>query len=176
MISLRSSQFIPSQWHLLLCKPNRNHIAVRNLERLNLDLFMPLHVTERRWRGRFRPETRPVFAGYIFFSTCNGGARWDRIRNTPGVALIIGVGDNGPARVPTDLVAGLMQRCDATGLLQPEAGFAVGDEIRIAKGPFRDFISKIEHIDAEKRLPVLLAMLGQKTRVALTPDQVAPRL
>ncbi|WP_147095017.1 transcription termination/antitermination protein NusG [Roseovarius sp. TE539] len=176
MISLRSSQFIPSEWHLLLCKPNRNHIAMRNLNRLRLDLFMPQHVTERRWRGRVRPETRPIFAGYIFFSNSDNGARWDRIQNAPGVARIIGFGGAGPARVPTDLVAGLMQRCDESGLLRPEQGFSVGDEIRIAAGPFRDFISTIEHIDAEKRIHVLLDMLGRKTRVTLTPDQVRPKL
>ena len=175
MISLRSTQFEAINWHLLLCKPNQNHIALRHLSRVGVDVFMPQHMVERRWRGQFKPERRPVFAGYIFFGVSPNGAHWQKIRTLPGVSQLIGFGGNGLAQVPGDLVSELMQRCDGTGLLQTQDDFEVGDDIWITNGPFRDFASKIEHIDAEKRIHVLLDLLGQKTKVALDPNQVRRR-
>ncbi|WP_296766799.1 transcription termination/antitermination NusG family protein [Sediminimonas sp.] len=175
MISLRSSQLELINWHLLLCKPNQNHIALRHLSRIGVDVFMPQHMVERRWRGRFKPERQPVFAGYIFFGVSPNGAHWQKIRTLPGVSQLIGFGSSGLAQVPGDLVSELMQRCDTSGLLQPHEDFEVGDDIRITKGPFRDFASKIERIDAEKRIHVLLDLLGQKTRVTLDPAQVRRR-
>lgn len=172
MLSLSSDQFTTADWHLLLCKPNQNHIAFKHLSRLGLDLFMPQHMTERRWRGRMRTEQRPVFAGYIFFSTGAAQAAWTPVRTTPGVSQIIGFGTNGPARVPNEIIAGLMQRCDASGRLQPDRDFAVGDRVRITSGPFAEFVSLIEKIDADQRIHVLLELLGGHTQVALDPIRI----
>ena len=162
-----------ADWHLLLCKPNQNHIARRYLAQQDLDLFMPEHITEARWRGRLREVQRPLFAGYVFFSPRAAPAEWFKIRNTPGVAQIIGFGRNGPASVPRAVVEGLRQRCDSSGLLQPPEALQVGDDIRITSGPFADFVSKIEQIDAQKRIHVLLELLGAHTRVVVDPHRVA---
>lgn len=167
MLSLDSGQFVPAPWHIVLCKPNRNHIAFRNLQRLGFDLFMPRHQVQRRWRGRTLSELRPVFAGYMFLGTGRVGTRWDLIRTTPGVAKLIGFGAEGPAMVPGEFVAGLMHRCDAEGLLQPDPHLTVGDRVRIVSGPFADFVTTIDRIDAEKRIHVLLNLLGGKTKISL---------
>lgn len=172
MLSLSSDHFTAADWHLVLCKPNQNHIAFKHLSRLDLDLFMPQHDVERRWRGRVLMAQRPVFAGYIFFSTGLAQAAWRSVGTTPGVSRIIGFGKAGPARVPNEIIAGLMQRCDASGRLQPDQDFAVGDTVRIASGPFADFVSEIEKIDANQRVHVLLEVLGGQTRVTLDPTRL----
>lgn len=173
MLSFSSDQFTTADWHLVLCKPNQTHIAFKHLSRLDIDLFMPQHDVERRWRGRVRMEQRPVFGGYIFFSTGTAQAAWRPVRMTPGVSQIIGFGQNGPARVPNEIIAGLMQRCDASGRLQPDQDFAIGDKVRITSGPFADFVSEIERIDEKQRIHVLLDLLGGHTRVALDPARLA---
>ena len=176
MLSLRPSNLAPASWHLLLCKPNQNHVAFRHLQRQGVDLFMPRHMAERRWRGRIIPEVRPVFAGYVFFSTDPSQPNWHKIRTAPGVAQLIGFGSNGPAVVPSEIVAGLMQRCDAEGLLQHDQDLSPGDKVGITKGPFRDFVTTIEQVDPECRIHVLLDLLGRRTKVVLHPSQVARKL
>ena len=175
MLSLHRGHFAAAEWHLVLCKPNRNHIAFRHLAALGFDLFMPQHVVERRWRGRVRAERRPVFVGYVFVGTDPERPRWRQIRATPGVSQLVGFGANGPARVPGEIVAGLMQRCDASGLLQPEQDFAAGETVRIVSGPFADFVARIEEVDAERRVHLLLDLLGRKTRIGVDPGCVARR-
>ncbi|TDE33707.1 transcription termination/antitermination protein NusG [Antarcticimicrobium sediminis] len=176
MLSLRSKNLTLASWYLLLCKPNQNHIAFRNLRRQGVDLFMPRHMAERRWRGRVITEARPVFAGYIFFSTDPARPNWHKIGSTPGVAQLVGFGSGGPAEVPAEIVTGLMQRCDAEGFLQQEQDLNPGDQIRITKGPLRDFVTTVDMIDPERRIHVLLDLLGRKTKVVLEPSQVTQGL
>jgi transcriptional antiterminator RfaH len=172
MLSLRSDHFSADAWHLVLCKPNRHHIACRQLGQMGFDIFMPLHEVERRRQGRVRVERRPVFGGYIFVSAGQGRGEWHRVRSTPGVAQIVGFGGGAPALVPAGIIGGLMGRCDPDGLLRPDQDFTAGDRIRITSGPFSEFVATIEHVDAARRVHVLLDILGGKTRAALDPRRV----
>lgn len=177
MISHRSGEFIAEPWHLLLCKPNQNHIAFRNLERLGFDVFMPRHTVQSRWRGRLRQELRPVFSGYVFLSRGGSDQNLSQARSVPGVASFIGFGSTGPAIVPPGIVAGLMSRCDQDGCLtQPADDFKIGDRIRIVSGPFADFVTSVEHIDPDRRLHVLLELLGRQTKVLIDPSMAMRRI
>lgn len=173
MLTVRQDELVKMQWHLALCKPNQHRIAQRSLERLGCDVFIPKHETQRRHRGRVIKEARPIFAGYIFLGMDPSQPIWRKVKSAPGVSQAIETGGRGPATVPAEVVAGLMARCDADGILQPEdESFAVGDRIRILSGPFADFVTSIEKIEPDQRLQVLLSLLGRPTRVKLDPSAV----
>jgi transcriptional antiterminator RfaH len=64
-----------------------------------------------------------------------------------------------------------MARCDLAGVLRPvQDDFAMGDKIRIISGPFTDFVTQIDKIDPERRLHVLIDLLGRPTKVVLDPE------
>jgi transcriptional antiterminator RfaH len=48
--------------------------------------------------------------------------------------------------------------------------FEVGDRVRIISGPFKDFVTQIDRIDPERRLHVLLDLLGRSAKVVLSPE------
>lgn len=171
MLEVHPESLVAMRWHIVMCKPNQNHIAFRHLARRGFDLFMPRHRVARRWRGRLFQDLRPIFGGYIFFAANPARPRWHEARTAPGVSSLIGTTESGPAVLPAEIVAGLMRRCDEEGcLLSPEEDFTVGDEIRIVSGPFHDFVTSIETIDPDRRLHVLLDLLGRPTRVQIDPS------
>lgn len=173
MLSYHPDNFTVTQWHLLLCKPNQNHIAFRNLKRLGFDLFMPRHFVERSVKGRVLPELRPIFGGYLFLSMNPSEPRWYDVKTSAGVSKIIGHSTCGPSVVPPDIIAGLMQRCDRDGLLQETVNnFSAGDKVRIIGGPFANFITFVEKIDPDRRLHVLLELMGRPTKVVVDPTKV----
>ncbi len=168
MLSYRPVDFSIPQWHLLLCKPNQNHIAFRSLKKLNFDLFMPHHRVKRLIRGQAASELRPVFGGYLFLAADPSRPRWHQVKAAPGISQIIGFGQSGPAIVHPDVVAGLMYHTDQNGVLRKHADdFAVGDKIRIISGPFADFITSVEKIAPDDRLNVLLELLGRRTSMLI---------
>lgn len=162
------------QWHLVLCRPNQHNIAKRTLTRLACEVFLPQQPSQRKWRGRTIHETRPFFPGYLFVGMHPARPIWEPVRRAYGVSRIVGFGDQGPAYVPSEIVAGLIARCDANSILTPLADdFEIGDHIRITSGPFKDFVTQIDKINPDRRLHVLLDLLGRSTKVVLAPEMAS---
>lgn len=159
-------------WSLVQLKPNGLAAARRNLERQGFQTFMPQVRTTQRISNSFRETFSPLFPGYLFTEINWSSSPWRRIDSTLGVARIVRFGDRKPAAVSLELIQGLRARCDGTGILGPMDNLSAGDRVRILRGPFANFVSTIEDIGADRRIWVLMDLLGRKARVSLDPSDV----
>lgn len=155
-------------WFLAQLKPNSHRIAERNLCRQGFTTFLPMHERTKSHRGKFKTTMEPLFPGYIFvaFDTTLGG--WQSVNATFGVTRLVSVGKT-PATVPRGLVSQLMQRCDAEGKFQSAPDLTPGDTVRFTSGPFADFVTKIEAIAPDRRVWVLIDLMGRPTRAVVDP-------
>ena len=96
---------------------------------------------------------------------------WQKINSTLGVSRLI-CQDGAPKRVPTEVVSGLISRCDSLGRLLPPCAVQTGDTVEIHNGALANFIATVETIDSDKRIWVLMDFMGQITRVQVASDQV----
>tara|TARA_R110002049_G_scaffold86118_3_gene219036 strand:- start:115 stop:636 length:522 start_codon:yes stop_codon:yes gene_type:complete len=172
MRALSQDSFIDAPWHLAVCRPNQGHIAFRNLAKAGIDVFMPRHRTSRRWRGRLIESLQPVFGGYLFFSSDPTAPRWHQVATTPGIGSLVKLGGR-PAQVPSNIVTNLMMRCDSDGCLIPSADFQAGETVQLTCGPFAGFIATIEKVTPERRIHLLLDMLGRATSLTVPDTMVA---
>jgi transcriptional antiterminator RfaH len=153
-----------TNWHLAQLKPNSSRIAERNLLRQGFVVFLPrIEETVRRGQ-KFVTEQRALFPGYAFVGLDPANPGWRSVNSTLGVSRLVSFGA-APVQVPDDLVLGLMARCDGDGLLQPEAGLRPGDTVVLTHGPFTDFVATIDRIAPDRRVWVLLDLMGQQVRV-----------
>jgi transcriptional antiterminator RfaH len=74
--------------------------------------------------------------------------------------------------VPDELVEQLRLRCDPDGKLLPPQAFRPGDRVTFAQGPFANFVATIESLAPDRRVWVLLDLMGQQARVAVQADQI----
>lgn len=170
MIMTTEEQFSP--WYLAQLKPNCLRLATRNLGRQGFRTFCPLeHHTQRR-KERFETSFRPLFPGYLFVQFDPMTTAWRAISHTHGVSRLVTFESHRPAEIPQALVSDLMNRCDETGRLRPPAVLKAGDRVQINAGPFADFIATVESLHPDRRVWVLLDLLGRPTRVALDPSDV----
>lgn len=160
-----------NSWFLAQLKPNSAHIAERNLKLQSFQTFLPMEDGTKRVRGRFVNVPRPLFPGYIFVAFNPGAGHWRAINSTNGVTRLVSFGAE-PAPVPLDIISQLMLRCDATGKLLPPKLLKPGDQVRVTTGPFADFVGTIEVLAPERRVWVLMEIMGAQTRVAVKVDQL----
>lgn len=158
-------------WFLLQYKPNSHRLALRNLHRQGFETFLPMQDVTQRHSTKFVQQRRPLFPGYMFVSFALDTAPWRKINSTVGVVRLVSF-DGQPKALPPDLIAGLMARCDTQGRVLPPDQFAPGDELQVMSGPFAEYVATIETIDAEQRIWLLMEFMGQKTRMAVWPEQV----
>lgn len=160
-------------WYLAQLRPNGHALAERNLARQGFETFLPRHRATVRRSGRFVTELRPLFPGYLFVAVGAASAPWRTINSTLGVSRLVGFGGGLPSPVPGGLVRGLMARCDHAGELKTEAEFSSGDAVEIKVGPFAEFVATVERVDPDRRVWVLLDLMGRETRMGLAPGDLA---
>jgi len=160
-----------TKWFLAQLKPNCGHIAQRNLERQGYQTFLPLEDVTKQRMGRFITTKRPLFPGYIFVAFDAARGLWRTVNATYGVTSLVNFG-SAPAPVPHDIVSHLMERCGDDGTLLPPRRLQPGDSVLLTQGAFTNFVAEVEAIDADKRVWVLMDIMGGRTRVKVSADQL----
>lgn len=160
-----------TKWFLAQLKPNSASIADKNLKRQGFTTFLPLEEETLQRNGKFVTAMRPLFPGYIFVAFDVDRGLWRTVNSTHGITRLVSFG-KAPAAVPIDLVSQLMLRCDSSGKLLSPKGLKPGDKVTLTKGPFANFVAEVEKIAPDRRVWLLMEIMGGKTRVAVSPAQL----
>lgn len=158
-------------WFLAQLKPNCARIADNHLTRQGFETFLPLEEETRPRRGKFVTAERPLFPGYIFVALDVARGLWSKVNSTRGVTRIVSFG-TAPEPVPADLVSQLMRRCDGSGKLRATETVTQGDKVTMTTGPFAGFVAEVERIERDRRIWVLMEIMGGQKRVSVAPRQL----
>ncbi|WP_426183721.1 transcription termination/antitermination protein NusG [Rhizorhabdus sp. FW153] len=163
-------------WYVAQLKPNAGAIAERNLRRQGFELFVPQERCAVRGATAFRTVRRPLFPGYVFVRAGADmvvpSAALRAVNGTQGIVRLVSFGAN-PAPLPPGFVEALIDRYDEGGRMAPPPPLREGDRVRMASAPFVDMIGSIEKVGAERRVWILLDLLGTKVRLSASSDDLA---
>jgi len=158
-------------WFLAQLKPNCAQIADKNLGRQGFRTFLPMEEETRQRNGKFVTANKPLFPGYIFVALDVTRGLWRSVNSTYGITRLVSFSKD-PAPVPLDLVSQLMLRCDASGKLLPPKILKPGDQVAVTTGPFATFVVEVEQIAPDRRVWVLMDIMGGQTRVAVGAEHL----
>jgi len=153
-------------WIVARNKPNQDKIALINLERQNFEFFQPTFKTMSRRQNKFKEIIKPVFPGYIFIAINLEEKNWHKINNTRGISRIIVFGNEIPL-IHCELIKELQHRFSLNNIPKITNPLKIGMNVEISNGPFAQLIGKIEEIDADQHIWILLDILGTQTRVSI---------
>ena len=159
------------RWHLAQFKPNCAMIAKRNLARQGFETFLPLESRTRVLRGKFVDEIRPFFPGYIFVGAPVAADPIQAIHSTYGISQLVCFG-NRPAPVPQALLEDLMARSDDNCLMRQDLDLVRGGSVRLATGPFANQVGEVIRAPSDRRVWLLLDVMGQRTKVSVTRSDI----
>ncbi len=124
-------------------------------------------------RGRRIKSERRFFPGYVLAKIELTDEVFHLIKNTPKVTGFLG---SGLKPVPiSDAEANRILNQVAEGVERPKASitFEVGEQVKVAEGPFASFMGQIEEVDEERsRIKVAVSIFGRPTPVELEYGQV----
>jgi transcriptional antiterminator RfaH len=156
--------YMSKEWFILQFKSNSYHQAAKNLTRQGFETFLPLHDTTSRKLYRFITTSKPLFPGYMFIRFNRKETEWHKINSTYGVSRLITF-NSILKPIPTNFVDSLMKRYDLSGKLLPIQKLKKGDQVKLLKGPFSDFIATVEKYEADQRIWILMDLMGRKTKI-----------
>jgi transcriptional antiterminator NusG len=124
-------------------------------------------------RGRKIKSERRFFPGYVLVKIDLTDQAFHLIKNTPKVTGFLG-SDSKPIPI-SDAEASRILNQVAEGVERPKSTvtFEVGEQVRVADGPFASFSGQVEEVDEERsRLKVAVSIFGRPTPVELEYAQV----
>jgi transcriptional antiterminator NusG len=153
-------------------KKNLEH-RIESLEMQDkiFDVVVPTEEEIELKDGQRRTVERRIFPGYILVDMLMDEDSWYVVRNTPGVTGFV-----GSIRKPTPLrqrdVDRILKRMRAE-TPRVKVTFRHGQKVRIADGPFEDFVGAVDEIYPEKgKVRILVSFFGRETPVELDFLQV----
>jgi transcription termination/antitermination protein NusG len=151
----------------------RKQAAQKHLEEIFEQVLVPTEEVVEIRRGRRIKSERRFFPGYVLVKVDLTDEAFHLIKNTPKVTGFLG---SGLKPVPiTDAEANRILNQVAEGVEKPKTSihFEVGEQVRVADGPFASFNGQVEEVDEERsRLKVAVSIFGRPTPVELEYGQV----
>ncbi|NRG20017.1 transcription termination/antitermination protein NusG [Rhizobiales bacterium] len=151
----------------------REKASQQGLEDLFEEILVPTEKVVEVRRGRKVDTERKFFPGYVLVKMDMTDQAYHLIKNTPKVTGFLGA-DQKPVPI-SDAEAHriLHQVQEGVDRPKPSVSFEVGEQVRVADGPFASFSGHVEEVDDERaRLKVAVSIFGRATPVELEFGQV----
>ena len=161
------------RWYVARTLPQREFHAARQLLNQNFRTFVPRFWKNRRHARKVETISAPLFPRYIFVVVDPRRDRWRSINGTLGVDRLLMYGGE-PQAVPLGVVENLIAASDEQGNVRFDLHLKEGDAVKVTAGPFADLIGRLERLEDQGRVRVLLEILGGRVRVAIPPGLLAP--
>ena len=137
------------------------------------DVKVPSEKVAEIRRGEKREAEYKFFPGYILVKMELTDQTWHLVQSQNRVTGFLG-GGGKPIPIRPDEADHLLQQIqEGAAVPRSELLFAIGEQVRIAEGPFESFKGMVEEVDADKsRLKVTVSIFGRETPVDLEFSQV----
>ncbi len=148
--------------------------AQQNLSDRIEEVVVPTEDVLEVRRGKKVQAERKFFPGYVLVKMDLTDATWQLVKTTPKVTGFLGGKGIRPQpitdREAESIFAQIQQGADSP---RQSLSFEIGEQVKIADGPFESFVGTVEDVDdGRNKLKVSVSIFGRATPVELTYEQV----
>ena len=170
------------RWYVVHAYSGMEKAVERNItERINRAgmqdkfgrILVPTEEVVEVKRGRKVQAERKFLPGYVLVKMEMTDPAFLLIKNTPKVTGFLGA-ENKPMPISEDEAMRILRQVtEGVERPKPSITFEVGEQVKVADGPFASFQGHVEEVDEERsRLKVAVSIFGRPTPVELEYTQV----
>jgi transcriptional antiterminator NusG len=151
----------------------KERAVAANLADQFAEVLVPMEEVVEMRRGRKVSSERKFFPGYVLVKMELNDRTYHLIKATPKVTGFLGT-ENKPIPITEEEAGRILQQVqEGVERPKPSVTFEIGEQVRVADGPFASFNGLVEEVDEERaRLKVAVSIFGRATPVELEYAQV----
>ncbi len=151
----------------------KEQAAQKGLADLIDEVLVPAEEVVELRRGQKINAERKFFPGYVLAKMEMTDDTWHLVKDTPKVTGFLGTKMRPSPISEAEADRIIKQSAEGVENRRPAILFEIGEQVRVADGPFTSFNGTVEEIDEEKgRVKVSVSIFGRSTPVELEYSQV----
>jgi len=151
----------------------KEQAAQKGLADMVDEVLVPAEDVMEVRRGQKVNTERKFFPGYVLVKMELTDQTWHLIKDTPKVTGFLGTKTRPSPITEAEAERILKQTQEGVERVRPAVLFEIGEQVRVADGPFTSFNGTVEEVDEEKgRVKVSVSIFGRSTPVELEYGQV----
>ncbi|SRR5882724_12065403 len=163
--------FLEPHWYAAYTRAQHEKRVASELGTREVEHFLPLYSSVRRWKDRRMQLELPLFPGYVFVRL----ALRDRLRVLQIPSVVRLVAFNGQATALPDAEMEIMRSGLAQSLhAEPHPFLTVGRRVRITGGPFAGLEGVLRRKKSGMRVIVSLGLIQRSVAVDVDIADVRP--
>ena len=158
-------------WYALWTRSRHEQVVREQLERKQVEVFLPTIRKWSRWKDRKKQIDWPLFPGYCF-------ARFEPHDTLPilkctGVVSIVSF-EGAPAPIPDHELSGIRTLIDTDLAFDPVPLIKEGQMVEVVHGPLKGVVGRLVQKKEKARLVLSVDLIGQGVSVEIAASDVRP--
>jgi transcriptional antiterminator NusG len=151
----------------------KERVKAAGLGNLFEEVLVPTEEVVEIKRGRKIQVERKFLPGYVLVKMVMTDSAFLLIKNTPKVTGFLGA-ENKPMPISEEEAMRILHQVqEGVERPKPSITFEIGEQVKVADGPFASFSGHVEEVDEERaRVKVAVSIFGRPTPVELEFGQV----
>jgi transcription antitermination factor NusG len=165
-------QFVAeARWYAIYTCARHEKRVSEQLERKDIEHFLPLYEAVHRWKDRRMRVQLPLFPGYLFVRIPL--AEKLKVLELPSVVRMVAF-QGVPAALPDEEMAALRNGLDGNLRAEPHPYLKVGRRVRVVRGPLAGMEGMLVRKKERLRLVISIDLIMRSMAVEIDAADVEP--